>query len=227
MAQARATTTEQVIDAATAVFLEKGFENSTISDIARAARISKPTIYQYVEGKQWLLDRIMALMCSAMEESALLVYQTKAPAAVRLCWMIQLHLELAVRYRNSYRVTLSEQSGLSPHAREEFRLWARRTSNQFADLLAECRREGAFDWPGDIGVAANLLMSTLNSTHRWFHVDSRTTEAMMLESVFRLISGVFQTPAMEAWPMPDIPLRFHQPRSVRDGEEPTHAMPHG
>ncbi|MCK9904862.1 TetR/AcrR family transcriptional regulator [Frankia sp. Cpl3] len=52
MAQAPATTPEQVIDAATAVFLEKGVENSTISDIARAAKIPKPTIYQYVEGSR-------------------------------------------------------------------------------------------------------------------------------------------------------------------------------
>lgn len=227
MAQARVTTTEQVIDAATAVFLEKGFENSTISDIAREAKISKPTIYQYVEGKQWLLDRIMALMCSAMEESALVVYQTKAPAPVRLCWMIQLHLEFAVRYRNSYRVTLTEQSALSPHARDEFRLWARRTRGQFADLLADCRRDGAFDWPGDIDVAANLLMSTVNSTHRWFHVDSQTTEVMVLDSVFRLISGVFHRPVMETWPMPDIPLRHHQPSSASDDGGPTRAMIHG
>ena len=49
------------------------------------------------------------------------LHSDPAPPIVRLHWLIELNIELAVEYRNSYRVTLSEQTALSPAARDEFR----------------------------------------------------------------------------------------------------------
>jgi hypothetical protein len=102
-------------------------------------------------------------------------------------------------------VTLSEQAALSPEARDEFRLWARRTTTNYAALLAECRDEGSFDWPGDIEVATNLILSTLNSVHRWFHPTETMNVAMLATQVARLFSGVFTAPDMTHWPMPELP----------------------
>ena len=93
-------------------------------------------------------------------------------------------MAFAVRYRNSYRVTFSEQAALSPGARKEFRLWAKRTTSKFVDLLAECREEGTLDWPRDIEVAGNLILSTLTSVHRWFFPDGRRmTEELLVEHI--------------------------------------------
>src|SRR5207245_8901537 len=52
----------QILDAATKVFAEKGFHPTTIKDIARAAGIADGTIYNYFENKTalmlGLLDRM-------------------------------------------------------------------------------------------------------------------------------------------------------------------------
>src|SRR5579859_7584580 len=52
----------QILDAATKVFAEKGFHPTTIKDIARAAGIADGTIYNYFENKMalmlGLLDRM-------------------------------------------------------------------------------------------------------------------------------------------------------------------------
>ncbi len=45
----------QILDAATTVFADKGFERSTIKDIARSAGIADGTIYLYFENKTALL----------------------------------------------------------------------------------------------------------------------------------------------------------------------------
>ncbi|OZC83393.1 hypothetical protein CH282_15635 [Rhodococcus sp. 06-418-1B] len=207
MVQVRASSTELVLAAATRVFLEKGYPASTIADIAEAAGISKPTVYQYAKSKQWLLEEIVSRLSLEMEQCELILHDYDAPASVRLHWVIQLNIELAVQYRNSFRVTLSEQTVLTPQARDEFRLWARRTTNRFADLLAKARREGTFDWPGDISIAANLLLSTLTSVHRWFHPDSVTSPRDLADSVIYMISGVYAAPNMDEWPMPPLPIR--------------------
>ncbi len=205
MAQARATTTEGVTAAAARVFLQKGYQASTIDDIAREAGISKPTVYQYARSKQWLLDEIVSLVSREMEECESVLLSASAPASVRLHWVLQLHVAFAVRYRQSYRVTLSEQAGLSPEARDEFRLWARRATSNFGNLLADCRREGSFDWPHDIEVAANLIMSTLNSIHRWFQPDETLSVAMLVDYVLHLFSGAYTAPEMTCWAMPELP----------------------
>lgn len=205
MAQARASSTERVIAAATQVFLEKGFQSSTIDDIARAANISKPTVYQYAPSKQWLFDTIVRLICDVLTDCGAAVAAVDAPAAVRLQWSIQMNIEVAMTYRSSYRLTLGEQTDLSAQARDEFRIWARRTTTDFAELLAACRREGSLDWDGDIMQAANLILSMLNSTYRWFHPTSPRDSAELATRVSTLLSGVFTVPDMTDWPMPDLP----------------------
>ena len=50
---------EQIVEAATQVFAEKGFRRATIREIARAAGISEGTIYNYFEDKDALLMAIL------------------------------------------------------------------------------------------------------------------------------------------------------------------------
>ena len=50
-----ATRREQILDAATTVFAEKGFHRATIREVARAAGVADGTIYNYFENKAALL----------------------------------------------------------------------------------------------------------------------------------------------------------------------------
>jgi TetR/AcrR family fatty acid metabolism transcriptional regulator len=52
----------QILDAATTVFAEKGFHRSTIRDVAKAAGIADGTIYIYFENKTALLMGILDRM---------------------------------------------------------------------------------------------------------------------------------------------------------------------
>ena len=50
---------ERILDAATKVFLERGFEGASIEDIAEAARAGKPTIYARFPGKEDLFAAVV------------------------------------------------------------------------------------------------------------------------------------------------------------------------
>lgn len=52
--------TNEILDAAQEVFLEKGFYGATVNDIAERALVSKFTIYQYFGGKDSILNEILA-----------------------------------------------------------------------------------------------------------------------------------------------------------------------
>jgi AcrR family transcriptional regulator len=50
---------EALIDAATAVFLEQGYRNTQVADVAARMGLSKGSIYTYVESKEALFDCVL------------------------------------------------------------------------------------------------------------------------------------------------------------------------
>lgn len=65
-------TANRLLDAAEALFAEKGFEGATLREIARRAGIHQPGLYNHFASKQALyaavLDRALAPMAAAMQE---------------------------------------------------------------------------------------------------------------------------------------------------------------
>jgi len=53
----------QILDGAMRVFLDKGFDAASMSEIARASGVSKGTLYVYFEDKQTLFDAIVQERC--------------------------------------------------------------------------------------------------------------------------------------------------------------------
>ena len=58
-AEARAETRRRILDAAAAVFSNKGYHGATISEIAEEADVAAGTIYNYFDSKADLLIGIM------------------------------------------------------------------------------------------------------------------------------------------------------------------------
>jgi AcrR family transcriptional regulator len=52
-----------ILDAAAALFLEKGYEATTIEDVAQRAAVSKPTVYRYFSDKQALYAAFIRKQC--------------------------------------------------------------------------------------------------------------------------------------------------------------------
>lgn len=59
----------QIVDGARSVFLAQGFDAASMSDIARAAGVSKGTLYVYFENKEQLFEAIVAQECRDHAES--------------------------------------------------------------------------------------------------------------------------------------------------------------
>ncbi|HLH92806.1 MAG TPA: TetR/AcrR family transcriptional regulator [Xanthobacteraceae bacterium] len=58
----------QIIDGARAVFLAQGFDAASMGEIARAAGVSKGTLYVYFENKEELFEAIVHEQCQAQAE---------------------------------------------------------------------------------------------------------------------------------------------------------------
>jgi len=70
---------DQVLEGARQVFMRDGFEGSSVDDIARAAGVSKATLYSYFPDKRLLFSEVARIECNRQAEEALEVIGTDAP----------------------------------------------------------------------------------------------------------------------------------------------------
>jgi len=67
-AQADGAKRRQIMDGARKVFLAQGFDGASMGEIARAAGVSKGTLYVYFDSKEKLFEEITHEACSAQAE---------------------------------------------------------------------------------------------------------------------------------------------------------------
>lgn len=67
-ALSRQLVTSELLDKATALFAEKGYESTTLLDIAKALGISRPGLYNYVNSKEELLTMLVEQVSQGMAD---------------------------------------------------------------------------------------------------------------------------------------------------------------
>jgi len=71
----------QVLEGARQVFMVDGFEGASVDDIARAAQVSKATLYSYVPDKRLLFMEVAKLECQRQADAAIASMQMAGPAS--------------------------------------------------------------------------------------------------------------------------------------------------
>lgn len=79
----------QILSAAERVFAQKGYQESTISDVAREAKVSDATIYEYFTSKEDLLFSIPGEMTRKHKEELLTILTYIRGAAAKIRTVIQ------------------------------------------------------------------------------------------------------------------------------------------
>lgn len=74
---------DQVLEGARQVFMADGFEGASVDDIARAAGVSKATLYSYFPDKRLLFMEVASTECTRMADQAVdQIDQSQPPRAV-------------------------------------------------------------------------------------------------------------------------------------------------
>ena len=72
---------DQVLDGAREVFLMEGFEGASVDDIARAAGVSKATLYSYFPDKRLLFLEVVRSECRRHADNAMAEIRSSGPPA--------------------------------------------------------------------------------------------------------------------------------------------------
>ncbi len=190
MARQRATTTDEIVEAAARVFETKGYRASTIDDICTEAGVSRPTIYKYIDSKPWLLDQMVALVTEELGEQLDSILGGPLSAREKLQAVVRLHISAATRKRVYYATVWAEQTELTPESLANFRAWSHTVTQGFAELLADyAETEGLRTTTLDATVLANLTLTMLTSLFRWYDPLGQTSPEDLSAQILTMLSG--------------------------------------
>jgi AcrR family transcriptional regulator len=159
---------EEIIRAAARIFYEKGYEATSLQDIASAVGLLKGSIYYYIETKEDMLyelvSRAQDLMASTLVEDTA---TAAASAPLRLRAFIGRWMALSAREREWATVAEREFTRLS-RARLQEVIVRRDTFSAFVKSLVEQGvADGAFDPAVDLSLASSAVFELMKTTHLW------------------------------------------------------------
>jgi AcrR family transcriptional regulator len=155
-----------VLSAAVRLFNDKGYEATSMGDLADALNITKSTIYHHVTSKQDLLRMAIDHALSGLQEAAAEVDSSVAPAIERLELLIRRSV-LVLADRLEFVTLLLRVRG--NNAFEQDALRRRRVLDaQVTDLVKEAQAAGDLRADIDPATAARLLFGMVNSLTEWY-----------------------------------------------------------
>jgi TetR/AcrR family transcriptional regulator, cholesterol catabolism regulator len=164
----------EIVDTASAVFADKGYEAATVQDIAARVGLLKGSLYYYIESKE---DLLFAVLERAYAHTITWAREQDAPhrgsdAATRLCNFIAGWMENLDRESASMKLD-REIRYLSPEHTAAIAELAAEIESVLAAILAKGVAEGTFAGDTDVSVAVNTILPLLNSTSAWYQPTGR------------------------------------------------------
>src|SRR5689334_7270429 len=182
---------ERLLDVATRLFAEKGFEGTSVQEIVAAAGVTKGAMYHYFSSKDDLLyeiyHRVLSLQMKRLESFA----GASGTVEERLRGAATDVIETSLLHMDDLKVFFHSLHLLPAGRRAAVRAERRRYHDLFRALVEEGQETGAFraDIPADIAV--QYFLSALNLIGTWYHPGGRLrSEAVSDAYVELLFSGL-------------------------------------
>jgi AcrR family transcriptional regulator len=176
---------DSLTDVALRVFAERGYDGASMDDVARAAGITKASIYHHVSGKEALLarglGRALDALFALLDEPA----AREGSAIARLRHIVARVAETTLRMRPELTV-LFRAHGASVSEREA--LERRRAFDRIITaLLAEAQRDGDVRAGLDPRLTTRLIFGMSNSVVEWYRGSSSVRSDTLVRTIVTLV----------------------------------------
>ena len=172
---------DSVTDVAFRIFAERGFDAASMEDVARAAGITKASIYHHVPSKEALLarglDRALSALFGVLGETA----ATTGTPRVRLAAIVLRVAEITMSMRAEVSV-LFRVRGNSTTERDAME--RRRTFDaRVSEFVREAQAAGELRRDIDPALIVRLIFGMSNSVVEWYGPDGRTPAATIAAAI--------------------------------------------
>ena len=197
---------QQIEDAASALFRERGYAATSVRDIAQALNLQGGSLYAHVASKEDVLWSIVGRAADRFHSEVGSIADQRAPAADRLRRMIRAHVRVVTSAQRDAAVFLHEWRFLSADRRAQ--VAARRDSYEalFRRVIADGVAAGDFA-PTDVRLTAMAILSALNGIASWYRPDGALSPAQIGDQHADLFLRALVMPAPASTPEPHFMTR--------------------
>ena len=167
--QRRENRREEILRAAQALFLRKGYSNTSLDDIARAVGIKREGLYYYYPNRPQILIEIIKPLGLQLRDRVRDIHASDIPADEKMRLTVENHL---MRFENRYaesQITLRDDyfsenedvfAEMRPIWDDYERLWV--------EIIEEGQEKGIFDKSLDPRIAHLGILGLCNWAARWY-----------------------------------------------------------
>ncbi len=185
----------EVYRTAAQIILRKGYDATSINDIANALGMTKAGLYHYINGKKELLFDIMNFGLDELDEEVVTPASSIADPSARLRFIIASHAQLVTRGQGAITILVDEITALTPAQNRMITRRKREYFNRLRDLLNQLKSEGKLH-DVDITAATFSLLGMISWLSRWFRQDGALTEEQVAEQIVKIaLNGLLRSEA--------------------------------
>jgi AcrR family transcriptional regulator len=177
---------QAILDAASLLFIEKGFGGTNINDIADAVGMTRTALYYYFPSKESMLEALTHEVTErASDQTKEVARRAELPPDEGLRQLILRHAGLILGHPLQFRVVERSESSLPEAQRLAAQTARRAVRKDFVDVIRRGIAQGVF-LQVDADVAAFSIIGMCNWSAWWF--DSRRGES--IEPIAELIADL-------------------------------------
>ena len=199
----------EVFAQAARLFVEKGYEGTSMSDIAAAVKLTKAGLYHFVNRKEDLLFTIMSWGMQELYEEVVYPAQSVEAPLERLKLILRNHLSNIGRgigaQGNPVTIVADQPGGLNPERRAVIDELKRGYFDLVRRTLEEMRQRGELADGLDPTVTAHCIIGMIMWTARWPRPEGRLSVDDLIEQITSVaVGGAVSTdePASQQAAMP-------------------------
>lgn len=180
---------QEILEKGSALFAQKGYDGTSMRDIAKAAGVSKALLYHHFASKDELYARVSFYATKDLYEFVEDNIPTQGGAGEKLRAFMIAAATFFSEHRSSWIAASNAFWSDPDRHRQETRIAKRRQFElRLRSIIKEGIDSGEFR-PVDPAMAGRLVLSGINWMHRWFDSDKELSAEEVIEQYADMLLG--------------------------------------
>lgn len=164
---------QQILEAAVGVFAKSGFQQATVSQIARAAGVADGTIYLYFKSKDDILIQFWENKARQVFEKFRLEVEKGSSAVEKLANLIRIHLAEFQQDRDMAMVYQVETHQFNRAAGDQIREISKMYQDIVFEIVDQGQAEGSMRRDLYVGLVKRFIIGAVDEViGTWLHSDA-------------------------------------------------------
>ncbi|WP_339227162.1 TetR/AcrR family transcriptional regulator [Oceanobacillus sp. FSL K6-2867] len=163
---------EEILRSAVRILAEKGYQGTTMEDIAANLLMTKGAVYYYFRDKQDLLYQSHQMLLNRSIENVKYIQQQDISIEEKLKQSMVVHIEHVIHEQSGFELMLKPEQFFSEERQKKMRELQAKYTHCFDELIQEGIQMQVFRTL-DKKIARNILFGAMNWVTQWYATDGK------------------------------------------------------